>query len=624
MNESSPTSSSALAEGLREHSSPVVKSGDALSLSAVYSQPPQPALVQFTIGNTYRRLSSSEASYDKLSGRHLKIHDWSLYVDVLPGSDPDIIEKVTFDMRDSSFMTTAFTCHCPIRIRNPAGLMGKIPTQKSDNQNSSGQSTREDLPTKEEVGMAQLQPPMKTCNNKSRWRFSTRQQTYGPVNVEITIRGRGGCRVTLPYEVKLIEGGNECPISSLSPFVEKRPYQSLKPLKMMDGSFWVQMNFGINLVTTTFQVEREHKNKHETLHGLLYDISKAVYARSKCAIRLILENIHSDDSTLESYRSEYFGLTADPTESQMAWTVRTLNLRKDGDYDNTHTITWAPIFSISSPILTGGHGLNECYKITQGLPPKIVLSDDDSARNVLEKSPSFEGSLIVQIDVKTMTLQQLIKLCQNFVKYEEAIDSFFPWGKRDDRCEDCRSNKNALYNSGAKTNKQMNVRISKCTTIEELVLLMNPNRSFNYKLNIMMLLEPPTERKVEFRQHTSSKDKTVVTHWIRFCTAFVRNSARLRAPLALKATTSIENEFDLMFEYIVKDRALRNYYREKRDRIIEFEERANGQRAGGDMDISRIETDTCKRSLDDVESASVNNYSPEKWGDNQNGKRRCL
>ena len=27
------------------------------------------------------------------------------------------------------------------------------------------------------------------CSDKSGWRFSTRQQTYGPVDIEITIRG---------------------------------------------------------------------------------------------------------------------------------------------------------------------------------------------------------------------------------------------------------------------------------------------------------------------------------------------------------------------------------------------------------------------------------------------------
>ena len=42
-----------------------------------------------------------------------KVYDWTLYVDVLAGQDPDSIDCVTFDMRDDSFVTTAFTCYCP-------------------------------------------------------------------------------------------------------------------------------------------------------------------------------------------------------------------------------------------------------------------------------------------------------------------------------------------------------------------------------------------------------------------------------------------------------------------------------------------------------------------------------
>ena len=85
--------------------------------SSVSSKPPpspssaEPVTVAFTIGNTYRRLSDGEAKYDKLTGRHLKIHDWTLYVDVLPGYDADIIDRVTFDMRDDS-------CECLLSQSN--------------------------------------------------------------------------------------------------------------------------------------------------------------------------------------------------------------------------------------------------------------------------------------------------------------------------------------------------------------------------------------------------------------------------------------------------------------------------------------------------------------------------
>lgn len=69
------------------------------------SQPPppsEPVTIAFTIGNTYKRLLPTDAKYDKLTGRHLKLHDWTLYVDVLPGYDADIVDRVTFDMRDDS------------------------------------------------------------------------------------------------------------------------------------------------------------------------------------------------------------------------------------------------------------------------------------------------------------------------------------------------------------------------------------------------------------------------------------------------------------------------------------------------------------------------------------------
>ena len=150
------------------------------------------------------------------------------------------------------------------------------------------------------------------------------------------------------------------------------------------------------------------------------------------------------------------------------------------------------------------------------------------------------------------------------------MDSFVSWNRRKDRCESCRSNKQAVEGN---TNKERNIRISKCSTMEELLNCMNPDVSRHYKLQMRGTVVGNTRGMtnpmlaLEFRHHSSSKDKKIVTHWIRFCIAFVLNSSRLRSPMALKNTTSIDEEFELLFEYIIKDRALRNFYREKRDAL---------------------------------------------------------
>eukprot|EP00970_Alexandrium_tamarense_P000960 scaffold106_cov209-Alexandrium_tamarense.AAC.41 len=542
------------------------------------SQPPKatPTAVKFTIGNTYTRLPPSSASYDKLTGRHLKIHDWTLYVDVLPGYDPDIIDKVTFDMRDDSFVTTAFTCHCPIRIRSPKEecrrrRSSSVGTTKQSSY-TEGQSTKEEA--KCTVSTSRPHP------NNSRWRFSTRQQTYGAVDVQITIRGRGGCRCTLPYKVKLIPGGYEHPLDddSIPLFIEKRSHHTLKPLKM-DGAFGVVMNFGVQ---QTAQDDSER--------DVLLDIAKSIYSRSKQPIRALLENT----SNGESWTEKLFGFTK-PNAASVAWSLKMIHSKVDtrSTYANSKSEV---AFSILSPNLTGGNGLNECYKIIEGLPSSLPAV---STNHTL-------ASFHVQIDVSNLSTQQIIKVCQNFIKYEDAIDSLMPWNRREDRCFDCRSNKEAM-SAQYTTNKQRNVRIAKCESLKELVQCLNPAESQRYKLDLQHLIEQnnangdhavPTipNQALEFRQGTSSKDKTAVTHWIRFCMSFVRNSARLRAPMALKGTTSLEEEFDLLFEYVVKDRALRDYYKERRDALMIMDEETTYLKLAEESLDDSMSISDCSRS----------------------------
>ena len=508
---------------------PSVAVADGISSTTSAASKSEPVTVAYAIGNTYQRLSPSEAKYDKMTGRHLKVHDWTLYIDILPGSDADIIDRVTFDMRDNSFVTTAFTCHCPIRIRHTLGsaFIGQISgvgNQNNSQQKQVGQSTSEG----QKVEPSSTTRPTNTSSN-CRWRFSTRQQTYGPVDVHVTIRGRGGCKCTVPYRVILEEGGHEAQSDSLPPFIEKRPHQPLKPLKMMDSIFSLEMQFALDGSIATY--------------SSLYEVAKSIYSRSKLPIRIVYENGQSEEFAANNNKQS--------SSFRTPWIVR--------------LVQPATVVSISSPPLTGGHGLNECYKIIEGLPSSCITAGSVSSSSSITSTAT---SLHVHIDVSTLSIQQITKVCQNFVKYEEAMDSLIPYSQREDRCvERCRSNKLAVKGD---TNKQRNQHIAACgETYEELIQCMNPDKDHYYKLDLRSI---HSTNKIEFRQHVSSKDKTTVTHWIRFCTAFVRNSARLRSPAALKSTTSIEEEFDLLFEYVVKDRALRNFYKQMRDTYIRQEE----------------------------------------------------
>ena len=509
------------------------------SSTTAASTKPEPVTVAYAIGNTYQRLSPSEAKYDKMTGRHLKVHDWTLYVDILPGSDADIIDRVTFDMRDNSFVTTAFTCHCPIRIRHTLGsaFIGQISgvsNQNNSQQKQVGQRTSEG----QKVEQSANTRPTNTSSN-CRWRFSTRQQTYGPVDVHVTIRGRGGCKCTVPYRVILEEGGHEAHPDSLPLFIEKRPHQQLKPLKMMDSIFSLEMQFALDGSVATY--------------SSLYEVAKSIYSRSKHPIRLVHENGQSEEFAANNNNKQ-----SSSSSGTTPWIVR--------------LVQPATVVSISSPPLTGGHGLNECYKIIEGLPSSCTAGSVSSSSSSIVSTAT---SLHVHIDVSTLSIQQITKVCQNFVKYEEAMDSLMPYSQREDRCDEhsCRSNKLAVKGD---TNKQRNQHIAACgERLDELIQCMNPDKDHYYKLDLRGV---HSTNKIEFRQHVSSKDKTTVTHWIRFCTAFVRNSARLRSPAALKSTTSIEEEFDLLFEYVVKDRALRNFYKQMRDAYIREEEEERTRR----------------------------------------------
>lgn len=53
--------------------------------------------------------------------------------------------------------------------------------------------------------------------------------------------------------------------------------------------------------------------------------------------------------------------------------------------------------------------------------------------------------------------------------------------------------------------------------------------------------------------------------WVRFCVRFCENAAKMKAPTPFKRGKSLEEKFDALFYYVIKDRALHKYYQNRRN-----------------------------------------------------------
>jgi hypothetical protein len=176
----------------------------------------------------------------------------------------------------------------------------------------------------------------------------------------------------------------------------------------------------------------------------------------------------------------------------------------------------------------------------------------------------------VHIDVSTLSIEQLIKVCQNFVKYEDVFDSLLPPSRRTKSPESNRffqSNRDAIgYSSNS--NRERHQALENCQgDITALASMMNPKGRY-YKLNLQNL---STQRQLtlEFRQHSATVNYQNVSAWIRLCAAFVRNSACLAAPKPFQKGRTLDFQFNALFYYVIKDRALCEFYRVRAQELAE-------------------------------------------------------
>lgn len=402
-------------------------------------------------GNTYRRIPDHQAPRDR-SGRFLKVHDWTLFVDV---QDDSIIERVKFDL-GSTFEPAEFFCRSPVPVGN--GWM----------------------------------------------RFATRQTSYGFVTASIQIRGTGGSVLNVGYDIEPRYNAFSCE------FYENRHQSPLKPVRLPD-----EAKFGIELELTV-----------PGTVGL-------------DEIQRTLERSGESVWISSSYRSG--------REVSYAWKIV-----PDSSIACNITQRDCNTLEIVSPVLQGGHGLSRIHRILKELSSINVSTN---------KSTGFH----VHVDVSRYSMSQLVKICQQFVKYEDAIDSFMsPWRRTNS------SQSQQFFQSNRKAVREFTMdepirALGTCPLdVHSLSDHMNPNNERYFKLNLQNLVtgRQPT---LEFRQHASTPNYEDVSAWVRFCTLFCSNAAKLRSPGKFSDDTYGEAEFNALFWYVIKDRALRDFYRKRRN-----------------------------------------------------------
>jgi hypothetical protein len=203
-------------------------------------------------------------------------------------------------------------------------------------------------------------------------------------------------------------------------------------------------------------------------------------------------------------------------------------------------------FEIVSPILSGYSGIDEIRDVMKHLGRIDVKVNKTAGFHVHIGAPKHNNSNIFK-------LGELRKVCQNWLKYEEAFDLIIASSRRDNKY--CQSNRNISKNL---TNKEVNEAIGNAT-LKELIKLMNGDDRYK-KLNLLSLHKHQT---IEFRLHQGTHNVEKITNWILLLLIFVRNSCSGKVPDNFKSSTSPKEKYERLFQWVINDRYLYEYYNKR-------------------------------------------------------------
>lgn len=210
------------------------------------------------------------------------------------------------------------------------------------------------------------------------------------------------------------------------------------------------------------------------------------------------------------------------------------------------------VFELVSPILRSEEGISSIKHILQNFP------------NVrLNKSMGFH----VHIDCEKYSVSDLVKIFQQFLKYEDAIDSMMPRSRRTGSNESnsyFKSNLEMAKQALGRSKEGIMVSLSKCRSLRDLAHIVNPTGQRYYKLNMQNLIQG-RQATLEFRQHSSTADFDKVSAWVRFCIRLCENAVSLeQSPLFNIEDSSVDKQFDDLFRNLIRDSVLYDFYRKRR------------------------------------------------------------
>jgi hypothetical protein len=131
------------------------------------------------------------------------------------------------------------------------------------------------------------------------------------------------------------------------------------------------------------------------------------------------------------------------------------------------------------------------------------------------------------------TLQTLKQVAQSIIHFEPAFEALLPENRRANEYSKSNWMDNPNFAYSKLSRGDSIALIEKCTTMRDLVLLMNPNHDKMFGWNFLYLLNDP-KGTIEFRRGAASVRVQDVFMWVELAMSFIQASVRIGLPENLR------------------------------------------------------------------------------------------